>query len=222
MKPFLHDEVFCPSDKYEVRQETLDNGMPLLIVDNYFKNFEALQEIVNNTPAGNWKMWGESRNFKDYYDCRISFTAKQEKLFLDTSKLIHANFNTITSHNNPTIDVNWFKQINNKRADFAFPHHDQVDNRQQFTCLVYLNDTMTSSGGTAFFKLKEGEVAGVETGQDYWPEGEQNKWEMVDYIEMVPNRLIIFPAHYYHAAYHPANYFDAARLTLVYWMTKIV
>ena len=41
------------------------------------------------------------------------------------------------------------------------------------------------------------------------------------FAEMIPNRLIIFPSNYYHAAYHPENgFYKDPRLTIAYWMKQ--
>ena len=133
------------------------------------------------------------------------------------------------------MDVNWFKQIHEKRANSAVPHNDMTDKiRRSFTCIVYLNRREECSGGTAFFRFKksnslvldepyvqaiqEDKLLG-ETGRDYWPSGAEESWERVGAIDMVPGRLLIFPSEYFHAAYHPQNsFFEFPRLTLAFWM----
>lgn len=134
-----------------------------------------------------------------------------------------------------SVDVNWFLQIHDKRADFAVPHNDMTENvRRSFTCIVYLNRRDECSGGTAFFRFRASnslvldevyartvhENPGVgETGRDYWPDRPQEWWEVVGAVDMIPGRLLIFPSEYFHAAYHPVNSFYAfPRLTLAFWM----
>ena len=41
----------------------------------------------------------------------------------------------------------------------------------------------------------------------------------VQFGNMQPNRMVIFPSELFHSAYHPIDwYFDNPRLTLVFWM----
>lgn len=214
MFPFLHNEVFKVSDNLKTNLIWVGHA-PVLVVDNFFDNFESVREVVQSTPAGNWKITEEGRNFLDYYDCRISFPALQTEMFSRTQELIQESFKVKTHHLGDTIGVNWFKQIEPRRADFAFPHSDKTVDRQQYTCLVYLNSEEECSGGTAFFDQVNRD-APFENGDDYWPN--ENDWKMLDHIRMASNRMIIFPAEYYHAAYHAKDYYDYPRTTLVYWM----
>jgi hypothetical protein len=147
----------------------------------------------------------------------------------------------ILSGTDSGIDINWFKQINKKRSDYAFPHIDQdFDRNENYTCLVYLNSEEECSGGTGFFKNvytdkfgitdKKSEIEydnfnnnypdSAEVGFDYW--SPTKYWEMLDFVEMKPNRMVIFPAKYYHAAYHPKDsFYQFPRLSLVWWMENI-
>jgi hypothetical protein len=132
------------------------------------------------------------------------------------------------------VDVNWFKQIHEKRADFAVPHSDMTNVQRSFTCVVYLNRPDECSGGTAFFRFKKSgslvfdeayartireDSRIAETGLDYWPSDAEQWWETVGTVDMVPGRLLIFPSEYFHAAYHPQNsFYEFPRLTLAFWM----
>ena len=134
-----------------------------------------------------------------------------------------------------SVDVNWFRQIHEKRDDSAVPHNDMTDKVQRsFTCIVYLNRREECSGGTAFFRFKKSgslvldetylrairdDSRLAETGLDYWPSGTDEWWERVGTVDMVPGRLLIFPSEYFHAAYHPQNsFYEFPRLTLAFWM----
>jgi hypothetical protein len=217
MKPFLYNEVFNPSNGEKVSKEIIGD-VPVLIVDNFFENIEQLQEIVNSTPAGNWKITPNSKNYKDYYDCRITYPAFQFNMMNRTRQLIKEHFGHDVVSTDNVISINWFKQIKEKRADFAFPHSDQHSNKKQYTCLVYLNEQSDVTGGTAFFE-NVNPLTTMENGDDYWPV--QEDWKIKDYVKMVTNRLVIFPSNVIHAAYHPENhYYERPRLTLVYWMEE--
>jgi hypothetical protein len=231
MKPFLHDKLFELNQSIAIGFNFIGE-MPLIVVDNIFKNFDDIRGIVLNTPVGNWKYDPNGFNYKDYYDCRICFPPLQKKLYELTQQIIFKTLNKNTLINNG-LNFNWFKQIKEKRANYAFPHHDSYPNNS-FTCLIYLNNKSESSGGTAFFKNKlTNNIDGTkddnffnqypdaaENGYDYW--SPEKYWEIVAFAEMIPNRLIIFPANYYHAAYHPENgFYNDPRLTLVYWMKQV-
>lgn len=215
MKPFLHDEVFRPYDNPTVQVESVGNTQAI-VADYFFENLSEIRSVVKSTPPGNWKYNPEGRNFKDYYDCRITFPAMQTLMFQKTKELILEHFGVKTECYDDVIGVNWFKQIHEKRNDYAFPHSDGKPGK--YTCLVYLNDTVESSGGTGFFSRKVDSPV-WEDGTDYWPP--KGEWNLDGHIAMVPNRLVIFPAEYLHAAYHPMNsFYNFSRLTLVYWMYR--
>jgi hypothetical protein len=137
----------------------------------------------------------------------------------------------------PSVDVNWFKQINEKRGDFAVPHADMTENvSRSFTCILYLNRPEECSGGTAFFRFKqshslvldEGYALAVkedsrisETGLDYWPANADEIWERFGVVDMLPGRLLIFPSQYFHSAYHPQDsFYEFPRLTLAFWLIE--
>ena len=215
MKPFLHNEVFRPNDNPTVHFGSVGN-IKAIVADYFFDDISAVRKVVKDSPAGNWKYKEDGRNFKDYYDCRISFPAMQSLMFQKTQELIKEHFGVGTHFYDDIIGVNWFKQINEKRNDYAFPHSDGDPGK--YTCLVYLNEPEECSGGTAFFGRKV-DTPVWEDGTDYWPP--KDEWEMNGLIQMVPNRMVIFPAEYFHAAYHPENsFYSFPRLTLVYWMYK--
>jgi hypothetical protein len=209
-------------------------GIPIVTVDNLFKSIAPLRNIIHNTPVGNWKHHPQGKNYVDYYDCRTHFSVLKSELYNITAEIITATYKKDTTLLDG-IGVNWFKQINDKRSDHAFPHSDCDANESQYTCLVFLNSKEELSGGTAFFKNKiTGSTVGndskadkfikdypetFENGMDYWSPMEY--WDLVGHVPMEPNRLIIFPAEYYHSAYHPQNsFYEFPRLSLVYWMRE--
>jgi hypothetical protein len=235
MQPFLHNQVFGVNTSLTLKLESI-GGVPVVMVDNIFKDMAIIREIVLNTPVGNWKYKSQGRNYKDYYDARISYPPMQTELYDLTKTIIKNTYKKDTTLRDG-LNVNWFKQIQTKRANYAFPHHDKYEGQEQYTCLVYLNTEEESSGGTAFFKNKiTKNIDGTkledikftkdypetcENGMDYW--SSMNYWDIVGYVSMKPNRLVIFPAQYYHASYHPQDsFYTFPRLTLVYWMQELV
>jgi len=202
------------------------------------KHPEQAREVVGSAPAANWKYEQGGKNFVDYYDCRLRFPIRYPNSMISAAQqVIRQVYKVTTRPLDASVDVNWFKQIHEKRADCAVPHNDITEKVQRsFTCIVYLNRRDESSGGTAFFRFKksgslvldeayiraiQGDSRLAETGLDYWPSAADDTWERVGTVDMAPGRLLIFPSEYFHAAYHPQNsFYDFPRLTLAFWMVS--
>jgi uncharacterized protein (TIGR02466 family) len=235
-KPFLFNELFEVNPKASAILEPIQDAIPTIVIDDFLKDPEKAREIIGRTPATNWKHEQGGRNFIDYYDCRLRFPIRHPNLIVSAAqRAIHKVYGINTRPADPSVDVNWFRQIHQKRADFAVPHADMTENvTRSFTCVLFLNRIAECSGGTAFFRFKpsnslvfdEAYARAVtedsrfaETGLDYWPEETADAWERVGVIDMLPGRLLIFPSQYFHSAYHPKDsFFDFPRLTLAYWM----
>jgi hypothetical protein len=235
MKPFLFNEVFDVNINLVIKNATV-SSIPAVFIDDFLKHPAEARSVVGTAPAANWKYVEGGRNFADYYDCRLRFPIWfPNRMIAVAHQAIQTVYSTDTRPQDPGVDVNWFMQIREKRADFAFPHADTAGNvRRSFTCIVYLNGPEECSGGTGFFRFKKSSSLVldesfsramqehpriVESGLDYWLENPGEFWEMVGTIDMVPGRLLIFPSEYFHAAYHPTNsFYDFPRLTLAFWM----
>lgn len=235
-KPFLFNELFEIHRDIGIDLQPIEDRIPCVVLDNLLKHPERVREVVGSTPATNWKHEPGGRNFVDYYDCRLRFPIRHpNSLIAVAQQAINKVFGVNTRPADASVDVNWFMQINARRADFAVPHSDITERvRRSFTCILYLNAPEECSGGTAFFRFKpsnsltldEGYARAVkedsrvaETGLDYWPEASREHWELVGTVDMVPGRLLIFPSEYFHSAHHPVDSFYAfPRLTLAFWM----
>lgn len=235
-RPFLFNELFDVQPNLTANLMPVAETIPAAVIDGLLKYPERVREVVGSTPAANWKHEQGGRNFVDYYDCRLRFPIRfPNKLIAVAQQTIRKVFSLDTRPSDASVDVNWFMQIRDKRADFAVPHSDMTENvRRSFTCIVYLNRGHESSGGTAFFRFRKTgslvldeayaravqENPGIaETGRDYWPDQAEALWEPLGAIDMAPGRLLIFPSEYFHAAYHPLNsFYDFPRLTLAFWM----
>jgi uncharacterized protein (TIGR02466 family) len=235
-KPFLLNELFEVRQDLKVSLEAIQNTIPTVVVDGFLKHPERARDVVGSAPAANWKHVQGGKNFVDYYDCRLRFPILYPNSMLAAAQqIIRQVYQVDTRPAEASVDVNWFKQIREKRAESAVPHNDMTDKvRRSFTCIVYLNRREECSGGTAFFRFKktgslvldEKYVEAIrqdptlgETGRDYWPPHSDESWERVGSTDMVPGRLLIFPSEYFHAAYHPQNsFFEFPRLTLAFWM----
>jgi uncharacterized protein (TIGR02466 family) len=235
-KPFLFNELFDIQPDLNIKLNPIVDTIPTVIIDNLLKHPERVREVVGSMPAGNWKHEEGGRNFADYYDCRLRFPIRYPNGMIAVAQRAIAKIYSLeTRPSDASVDVNWFMQIHDKRANFAVPHTDMTENvRRSFTCIVYLNGPDECSGGTAFFRFKKSQSLVVdaeygrsvqqdsrlaETGRDYWPAQAEEFWEMVGIVDMVPGRLLIFPSEYFHAAHHPLNsFYEFPRLTLAFWM----
>jgi uncharacterized protein (TIGR02466 family) len=235
-KPFLFNDVFEVRTDLKLKLEPIQNAIPTIVIDDFVKHPEEAREVVGRAPAPNWKHEKNGKNFVDYYDCRLRFPIRYPNGMISAAlQAIHQVYAVKTRPLDASVDVNWFMQIREKRADFAVPHNDITEKvRRSFTCILYLNRREECSGGTAFFRFKKSgslvldeayaraireDPRIAETGLDYWGGGAGEWWETVGTVDMVPGRLLIFPSEYFHAAWHPQNsYYEFPRLTLAFWM----
>jgi len=233
----MFDDVFAINRDLKIESAGIDD-IPAIIVDDYLSDPDRGRSIAGESPATNWKTIPDGRNFIDYYDCRLRFPVIFPNPLIDAARQIVQKVYAIeTRPQNPSVDVNWFMQISPRRADFANPHHDVFGNSpRSFTCLVYLNRSDESSGGTSFFRFRDSgslvsdraysettqrDARIVESGKDYWPNEPELFWDRAGDIAMVPGRLLVFPSEFFHAAWHPEDSFYAfPRLTLAFWLIQ--
>jgi hypothetical protein len=235
--PFLFDDVFAINRDLSIDSAGIED-IPAVVIEDYLSDPERARQIVGDSPATNWKTTPDGHNFTDYYDCRLRFPVIFPNPLIDAARqIVHKVYAIETRPQNPCVDVNWFMQVNPRRADFATPHHDVVgDIPRTFTCLIYLNRASESSGGTRFFRFRESgslvvdrafdettqrDPRIVETGKDYWPVEPDLFWDPAGDIEMAPGRMLIFPSEFFHAAWHPQDSFQSfPRLTLAFWLIQ--
>jgi uncharacterized protein (TIGR02466 family) len=234
-KPFLFNELFDVRTDLKLSLEPIQNKIPTVVIDDFLKYPERVREIVGQAPAGNWKHEKGGKNFVDYYDCRLRFPIRHPNNVISAAQhVIRDVYKVTTRPADASVDVNWFMQIHEKRADFAVPHNDMTNVQRSFTCILFLNRREECSGGTAFFRFKRSgsfvldeayaraireDPKLAETGLDYWPSAPEKSWETVGTVDMAPGRLLIFPSEYFHAAHHPQNsFYEFPRLTLAFWM----
>ncbi|HUQ51717.1 MAG TPA: TIGR02466 family protein [Gammaproteobacteria bacterium] len=234
-EPFLFEQLFEVNPDLKLRLEPIQNAIPTIVIDDFLKHPEEAREVVGSAPAANWKHEKGGRNFIDYFDCRLRFPIRPPNAMIAAAQqVIRKVYALDTRPTEASVDVNWFRQIHEKRADFAVPHSDRTSAQRSLTCILYLNRHEECSGGTAFFRFKksgslvfdesyarqvQADARLAETGLDYWSGAADDWWELVGTVDMVPGRLLIFPSEYFHAAYHPQNsFYDFPRLTLAFWM----
>lgn len=215
MKPFIHEELLAVNTDLQGQIVYFQNTK-VLLVDNFFKNFEFLRETINKFPPGDWKLQEGSKNFIDYYDCKFTLLPPTEiSLYKVTMQMVQDQYESKDVEPIRTVNVNWFKQIIDKRNNYAWPHTDNYSNNiKSYTVLAYLNAVEECDGGTVFFNELKSNPNNEQ--MDYWG-ADQACWEQIGVIKMIPNRLIVFPADVYHSAYHPNNgFFNHPRLTMLF------
>ncbi len=237
VKPFIFDELFRLSGTPRPLQTAMVGEVPLLLIDGVLDDPGRARETIGACPATNWTICEGGRNFVDYYDCRLRFPVfPPVGLIALAQHAIHTGYGVATEPQLNSIDVNWFMQIGTRPADHAVPHQDaMIPGKRTFTCMVYLNSPDECSGGTAFFKFRKTQsmiaderfneavrfderLQGSKQGE-YWPPDPDAYWEKLGAVSMETGRMVIFPAQYFHAAFHPEDsFFDFPRLTLVFWM----
>src|SRR5690606_5274800 len=204
---FLFEQLFEVRTDLKLSLEPVRDAIPTIVIDDFLKHPEEAREVVGSAPAANWKHEKGGRNFVDYYDCRLRFPIRYPNgMIAAAQQVIRKVYTFDTRPADASVDVNWFMQIREKRADFAVPHNDMTNVRRSFTCIVYLNRPEECSGGTAFFRFKpsgslvldEAYVRAIreeprlsESGLDYWPSEADESWELVGAVDMAPGRMLI-------------------------------
>lgn len=234
-KPFMFNELFEVRKDLKLELAPIQNAIPTVIVDNFLAHPNEARDVIGSAPAPNWKHEPGGKNFVDYYDCRLRFPIRYPNAMVAAAQqIIRKVYQVDTRPTDASVDVNWFMQIHERRAEFAVPHSDKTSANRSFTCVLYLNRPEECSGGTAFFRFKKSGSLVLdepyartihenprlaETGLDYWPSNAEETWELVGTVEMAQGRLLIFPSEYFHAAHHPQNsFYEFPRLTLAFWM----
>ena len=188
-----------PEDIFELN----DNLQPqfdkeVITIDNVFKNFSQILDICYNTPVERWKASADSRNFKDYYDCRftlVNWFPNQEK--------IHNRLSTLLNLTNKYFDIdapmsaqnsfsfNYFKHLNRNVSKNLqqYPHYDEY-----FNAIFYIDPY--ENGGTALYENLD-----LENKEDENILIDISHLKIKKIIKSVQNRCVIFPGHCLHGGY---------------------
>jgi hypothetical protein len=214
-KPFIPEDLLEVGD-YEV--VSCEND--ILIVDNWYKNYDDLYDVLTALPAQRWKWSKEGKNFVDYYDCRPVINLH----FPDENKI--DNFlgeigNLITTYLHQgqqqqmevvgsLLEFNFYKNIKENVSN-NMQHYPHIDFAYNY--IVYLDKV--SSGGTALYH-----------GMNALPPGESDDllFDVSAYDRTVvhakPNRMVVFPGITPHGGYiedHNA-YIDDWRMNQVFFL----
>lgn len=192
--PFLPEDLLKVGN-YQITYFDED----VLIVDNWYENYEYFYEILQHIPLPRWKWTNEGRNFKDYYDCRpiinLNFidNSKVDETLQTIQQIIEHYFN----HQKPItlrtglLEFNYFKNIKRDVSNNLqfFPHIDQ-----SYNALVYMDKVC--SGGTSLYP-------GIENLDNYEHDNLLFDVSSLDkkIIRSKPNRMVIFRGDIYHGGY---------------------
>lgn len=194
IKPIILDELFEINDGL-----TPEFNDGVIIIDNFYKNYDEIHDMLNNCSVPRWKCGLGSRNFIDYYDCRLkigndhhgkSFTTKINSLaslikyFYNDPRNIELKFGEEYEFN---IYQNIKKDIPNTLQHF--PHTDTC-----YNVIVYLDKIC--SGGTCIYPT----IDALHNSE------EQNLlFDVINYDKFIinskPNRMVIFEGTKYHGGY---------------------
>lgn len=195
IKPFVPEELL-EIGNYEIVSFQND----ILIVDNWYKNYDIFHDVLTNMSVPRWKWDENGRNFIDYYDCRLMMgiaypDEKKINFFYNTLfNLIYHHYgklNLTLSKSSQLIEFNFFKHIK-KDVSNNFQHYPHTDT--YFNCLVYMDKVC--SGGTAIYKNFGNQSNDEQINLLF----DVSKYEK-DMIQSKPNRLVIFPGTIPHGGY---------------------
>lgn len=207
--PYIPEQVFETHSDFKIVSFEDD----VLVVDDWYKNFADIKNIILNTPVPRWKWSEKGRNFVDYFDCRLSlpvhFEGKQMEDNLSAYwQLIHRfyGFSSIKLVSG-LYEFNYFRNVN-RGVDSKMQHFPHVD--YKLNCIIYLDDI--AAGGTAIYDIK---------GELYNNEHENLLFDVSSIPKKVipakPNRMAIFRGDRYHGGYITDHdkYVDSWRINQV-------
>lgn len=191
--PILCEDVFELNDNL---QYNVDNEV--IIIDDLFKHYDQITNIIYNANVEAWKYSPQSANFIDYYDCRMRFSnyfpihTKIEKRLGTLANIITNVFGNEYAFQQ-TFDFNYFRhKIQGVSGNLQlYPHYD-MDN---LNIIVYLDKD--SNGGTALYK----NVEPWDNKEEVYTLCDVSNLEIEHIIPAKPNRCAIFSGKRLHNAY---------------------
>jgi hypothetical protein len=207
--PFIVEDLFEVNDNFEI---TYNNNW--ICIDNFYKNYDNIIKLFDSWPVEAWKKIPETRNFKDYYDCRLvinNFRADPIKTRKRLSSFAYHVFDFFNLKKEEyeihrSLNFNIFKHIK-KDIPVTKQHHPHYDSNM-INVLTYLDPQ--SNGGTAIYeniKIKNDEATNLII--------DVSDIKIREVIPAKPNRCVIFNGNDLHGAYINDNnvYTDNWRIT---------
>lgn len=234
MNYFDPKEVFLVNDELKVQTIKLGGADTVLIIDNFYQYPEKISEIVRKSPAPMWKNQDETRNFKEYYDCRHQWVFWDDPEFLDIFIKLAEHYYDVKASVPPdqTFATNCFQWIEDQPFGVV-GNKSHADGPDKIAFNVFFNKEEECHGGTAIYRSK---VSGsyrfsndfdymenieelYEDGTSYYDPKWQEYWTVEHVLEMKYNRCVVYPGYIYHGAFHIENNFkNFPRITQTYFL----
>lgn len=203
IKPFVSDNLFEINYNAEIAYDNIGN---VIYIDNIFKNYDEIIDNIYNVNVESWKKSSNSRNFIDYYDCRLYYMNHNS-----LSKDVNYFYNIMQRYFNlenqdlsfeRSYTFNYFKNnIKGLKNNFQhYPHHDHA-----FNIIFYL-DTVCD-GGTIIYENQTNWVN--KEADNLFCDIKDLKIEYI--IKSKPNRAVIFNGNRLHGGYienHDVYYYN--------------
>ena len=212
-KPFVVSDIFEIEDNLKIVKETL-GPYEYYYIDNFYKRPNQINALLKESWCPQFIFNSKGRNFKDYYDCRLSFNI-EDNGFVEDIKTQDFFYNHISKeYTTNRIDTNIFswKKVP-KRTIQHQPHTDGTLN-----ILVYMDKI--NSGGTALYKEREN-ARYLNLNNDNLQYDISDEKDDFYVIPSVFNRCIIFDGTIPHGGYienHDLYTHDNWRYNCVYFL----
>lgn len=207
--PFAPEELFeIDTSQWEIVHTPNDEDKhPHVIIDNFYKNFDDIREILNNMPVEKYK--NTPSNFVKYYDCRPRFLNTWQIKELTDARL-GAMWEIVAEHLcrkkertriklNTEFEFNYFQPIQTIPQNMQHaPHRDPYD----FTFIIYLDDVC--DGGTMLY-----EEAIIRRNDEMDIIVDVDRFTPAVLLEAKPNRCAIFYGDQVHGGW--INDYEAYR-----------
>ncbi len=180
----------------------------ILIIDDFYERPDAIADMLDTAPAPPWKIDTNSRNYKDYLDCRLILPV--HKTLYDKRdilgqlmlwRVIEAKFGVSIKPHRYDFIFNLFQWINPPGQNHQFyPHADGAD---RISAIIYLNRDEDSSGGTAFYR---DDADAVNASLGYFEHNDlrvdiDRHCNLAGVVPARFNRCILFPGGFTHGGY---------------------
>lgn len=221
LKKFINEkETFEVNDELKVRRvEIGPNRRVLGIVDDFYKNPMLVRElaltippttnerILTRLPAG-----PDSGRINAFY-IMDHLGPIYEDIVKELYPEIYGMRNDHTISNSLRDSTFIVNVMTSNNLPPRTPHIDHPE-YWALASAIYLNTDEECAGGTAFYTF-DGKDTGVEYGLypndrnlDHYVADSEGSWKLEYLAEMKFNRMIIYPASMYHAAYVKPRMFD--------------
>lgn len=215
-------ELFVVNNDLNIEVRNI-NGQKAIIIDNFYKNPDAIRDLIIKSPASRWdKIRNNLPGYRNVLGIDLTgFTENISKITEKVFKTQVFDINLFTS--------NLFKNTGEDLGIGGIPHSDPY----YFSGIVYFNTEEEAKGGTAFFINKNTgsmlrtpnepeHIVREDYKYKFLTETDQD-WELVEVIEMKYNRFVLYKSNIYHSPYIKSEWFhDYYRLNQVFFYSKVL